>query len=156
MSEGGYTEEQIRDIKRKVLHTTIRRLTVHLHTKFAPDFFIEQTMAQADEFIGRYKDKPDIDIWRNGRLDLYTVRLVNSLIIQFRFDYELSRENLEAVENLKEAEEMLGDKVSDRELFLMFDYEPEELKRLRILAKYTGKLDADEIYHTFAKKYHLE
>ena len=65
-------------------------------------------------------------------------------------------ENLEAVENLKEAEEMLGDKVSDRELFLMFDYEPEELKRLRILAKYTGKLDADEIYHTFAKKYHLE
>ena len=156
MSEGGYTEEQIRDIKRKVLHTTIRRLTVHLHTKFAPDFFIEQTMAQADEFIERYKDKPDIDIWRNGRLDLYTVRLVNSLIIQFRFDYELSRENLEAVENLKEAEEMLGDKVSDRELFLMFDYEPEELKRLRILAKYTGKLDADEIYHTFAKKYHLE
>ena len=156
MSEGGYTEEQIRDIKRKVLHTTIRRLTVHLHTKFAPDFFIEQTMAQANEFIERYKDKPDIDIWRNGRLDLYTVRLVNSLIIQFRFDYELSRENLEAVENLKEAEEMLGDKVSDRELFLMFDYEPEELKRLRILAKYTGKLDADGIYHTFAKKYHLE
>jgi|GEM_PF-3299890 hypothetical protein len=156
MSEGGYTEEQIRDIKRKVLHTTIRRLAVHLHTKFAPDFFVEQTMAQADEFIERYKDKPDIDIWRNGRLDLYTVRLVNSLIIQFRFDYELSRENLEAVENLKEAEEMLGDKVSDRELFLMFDYEPEELKRLRILAKYTGKLDADEIYHTFAKKYHLE
>ena len=64
--------------------------------------------------------------------------------------------NIEAVENLKDAEEMLGDKVSDRELFLMFDYEPEELERLRILAKYTGKLDTEEIITNFNKKYNLE
>lgn len=156
MSEGGYTREQIRDIKRKVLHITLRRLMVHMHTKYAPDFFVEQTMAQADEFIEKYKNQPDIDIWRNARLDYYTVRLINSLVIQFRFDYELSRENLEAVENLKEAEEMLGDNASDHELFLMFDYDKDELKRLRTLAKYVDKTDADEIYNIFIKKYHLE
>lgn len=156
MSEGGYTEEQIRDIKRKVLRVTIRRLMVHMHTKYAPDFFVEQAMAQADRFIERYKDQPDVDIWKNARLDQYTVRLINNLIIQYRFDYELTRENIEAVENLKDAEEMLGDKVSDRELFLMFDYEPEELERLHILAKYTGKLDTEEIITDFNKKYNLE
>ena len=156
MSEGGYTREQIRDIKRTGLHITLRRLMVHMHTKYAPDFFVEQTMAQADEFIEKYKNQPDIDIWRNARLDYYTVRLINSLVIQFRFDYELSRENLEAVENLKEAEEMLGDNVSDHELFLMFDYDKDELKRLRTLAKYVDKTDADEIYNIFIKKYHLE
>ncbi len=156
MSEGGYTREQIRDIKRKVLRVTIRRLTIHLHTKYAPDFFIEQAMAQADRFIERYKDQPDVDIWRNARLDQYTIRLINNLVIQYHYDYELSRENLEAVENLKEAEEMLGDKVSDHELFLMFDYDEDELKRLRTLAKYTSRLNSDEIYNIFAKKYHLE
>ena len=156
MGANGYTKEQIRDIKRKVLRVTIRRLMVHMHTKYAPDFFVEQAIAQADRFIERYKDQPDVDIWKNARLDQYTVRLINNLIIQYRFDYELTRENIEAVENLKEAEEMLGDKVSDRELFLMFDYEPEELERLRILAKYTGKLDTEEIITDFNKKYNLE
>ena len=156
MGANGYTKEQIRDIKRKVLRVTIRRLMVHMHTKYAPDFFVEQTMAQADRFIERYKDQSDMDIWWNARLDQYTVRLVNNLVIQYRFDYELSRENLEAVQNLKEAEEMLGDKVSDYELFLMFDYEPEELERLRILAKYADKYDAEQIFADFCKKYHLE
>ena len=156
MSAGGYTREQILDIKRKVLRITIRRLTMR-PTKYAPDYIVERTMEQADEFIEKYKDQPEIDIWRQARLDYYTIHLINKLIIEYSFDYELSRFNIEAVENLKEAEAMLGDQCSDEELFLMFDYSPEELKRLRILEKY---LDQDyndkDIYQLFAQKYHLE
>ena len=156
MSEGGYTREQIRDIKRKVLRITIRRLTMQVHAQYAPDFFVEQTMAQADKFIEKYRHQPEVDIWRNARLDYYTIHLLNKLIIEHCYEYEISRYNSEAVENLKEAEDMLGDQLSDEELILMFDYTPEELARLRILAKYPDEIDADQAYTEFAQKYHLE
>jgi hypothetical protein len=151
----GYSEEQKREILSKTLRIVISLAKKVGKTGFAPDILIEPTMHQAQEFIEKYQDQPDIDIWRNARLDYYTQHLVRKLIIENLYDYELSEENFEAVDALIEAEEMLGDHDSDEELEELFDYTPEELTRLRIIAKYFDGIDREAVYREFSKKYGL-
>ncbi|MDO4219923.1 MAG: hypothetical protein Q4D22_01700 [Candidatus Saccharibacteria bacterium] len=151
----GYSEEQKREILSKTLRIVISLAKKVGKTGFAPDILIESTMRQAQEFIEKYQDQPDIDIWRNARLDYYTQHLVRKLIIENLYDYELSEENFEAVDALIEAEEMLGDHDSDEELEELFDYTPEELTRLRIIAKYFDGIDREAVYREFSKKYGL-
>lgn len=151
----GYSEEQKREILSKTLRIVISLAKKVGKTGFAPDILIEPTMLQAQEFIEKYQDQPDIDIWRNARLDYYTQHLVRKLIIENLYDYELSEENFEAVDALIEAEEMLGDHDSDEELEELFDYTPEELTRLRIIAKYFDGIDREAVYREFSKKYGL-
>ena len=145
-----YTAEEQRDILSKVIKITLRYAS--RKPGYAPDFFIESALQQAREFIEKYQDRPDIDIWRQGRLDLYTDHLIRKLLIEYSYDYELSEENFEAVNALIEAEEMLGAKASDDELHELFDYTDEELERLRIIAKYLNGVDADLVYQQFLNK----
>lgn len=151
----GYSEEQKREILSKTLRIVISLAKKVGKTGFAPDILIGPTMLQAQEFIEKYQDQPDIDIWRNARLDYYTQHLVRKLIIENLYDYELSEENFEAVDALIEAEEMLGDHDNDEELEELFDYTPEELTRLRIIAKYFDGIDREAVYREFSKKYGL-
>ncbi len=145
--------ESDQEILRKVIRMTI----AYAGKKFAPDVLIEPALERAKELITEYKKKPDMDIWRNGRLDLYIRHLVQNFIFDpgNREDYELSDENFEAVDALIEAEDMLGDKVSDAELMECFDYTAEELARLRIIAKYLNGIDREKAYQEFSKKYGL-
>lgn len=151
----GYSEEQKREILSKTLQMVISLAKRFGKTGFAPDILIEPAIQQAQEFIEKYQDQPDVNIWRNARLDRYTQHLVQKLIIENLYDYELSDENLEAVDALIEAEEMLGTNANDDELEELFDYTPEELARLRILAKYFDGIDKEVVYREFSKKYGL-
>lgn len=128
-----------------------------VNKKFAPDALMEPVIQKAREMYAEYKDKPDRDIWKNGRLDIYIKDIVRRHIADtgFREDYELSEENFEFVDALIEAEEMLGDNASDEELIDMFDYTPEELARLRIIAKYLNGIDREIVYAECAQKYGL-
>ncbi len=150
----GYSEDYKREILQKVLRMVIN-LSTRSKTGFAPDILIEPTIAQAQEFIEKYQNQPDIDIWKNARLDYYTLHMVQKIMIENMFDYELSDENFEAVDALIEAEEMLGDRSTDDELEELFDYTPEELTRLRIIAKYFNGIDKEAVYREFSKKYGL-
>ena len=134
---------------------SLKTLLKRSNRQYAPDFFIEATMRQAQEFIDKYNDQPEIDIWRQGRLDLYTRHLLTKLIIETDEDYVLSDENFEFANALLEAEEMLGEHASDEELINHFDYTPEELARLRIIAQYFGEPDYDACLQRFKKKYKL-
>lgn len=126
-----------------------------VNKKYAPDAFMESVIQTAREMYAEYKDQPDRDIWKNGRLDLRVRDIVRRHIADtgFREDYELSDENFEFVDALIEAEEMLGDNATDEELINMFDYTPEELARLRIIAKYLNGIDREKAYKEFAQKY---
>ena len=151
----GYSESEKRDILEKVLIFSLQTLLKRSPKQYAPDFFIDATMKQAQEFIAKYGDRPEIDIWRQGRLDLYTRHLLMKLMIETDEDYVLSDDNFEAANALLEAEEMLGDKVSDAELTDCFDYTPEELARLRIIIQYFGGADYDSCLQRFKKKFKL-
>ena len=74
-----------------------------------------------------------------------------NIIIQNYEEYTLNEENLEAVNALIEAEEMLGANANDEDLIDLFDYTPEELERLRILAKYIGGIDREAAFREFSK-----
>ncbi len=150
-----YSETDRRDILTNVLIMSLKTLLKRSNKQYAPDFFIEATMKQAQEFIDKYNDQPEIDIWRQGRLDLYTRHLLTKLIIETDEDYVLSDENFEAANALLEAEEMLGEHASDQELAEFFDYTPEELARLRIIAQYFGDADYDNCLQRYKKKYKL-
>ena len=150
-----YSESEKRDILEKVLVLSLQHLLRRRKDRYAPDFFIEATMKQAQEFIEKYNDQSEIDIWRQGRLDLYTRHLLTKLIIETDQDYILSDENFELTNALLEAEEMLGEHASDEELIDLFDYTPEELARLRIIAQYFGEPDYDTCLQRFKKKYKL-
>lgn len=150
-----YSESEKRDILTNVLIMSLKTLLKRSNRQYAPDFFIEATMRQAQEFIDKYNDQPEIDIWRQGRLDLYTRHLLTKLIIETDEDYVLSDENFEFANALLEAEEMLGEHASDEELINHFDYTPEELARLRIIAQYFGEPDYDACLQRFKKKYKL-
>ncbi len=150
-----YSESEKRDILTNVLIMSLKTLLKRSNKQYAPDFFIEATMRQAQEFIDKYNDQPEIDIWRQGRLDLYTRHLLTKLIIETDEDYVLSDENFEFANALLEAEEMLGEHASDEELINHFDYTPEELARLRIIAQYFGEPDYDACLQRFKKKYKL-
>ena len=145
--------ESEKDVIKKAIYIAI----TSVNKKFAPDALIEPVIQKAREMYTEYKDKPELDIWKNGRLDLYVKDIVRRHIADtgFREDYELSDENFEFVDALIEAEEMLGDNASDEELINMFDYTPEELARLRIIAKYLNGIDRDKAYADFAKQYGL-
>ena len=150
-----YSEEDKKDILRKVVRLVVNAAT---RTKpgFAPDIIIEPALTKANELIEKCQNEPDdFDIWRNGRLDLYTSHIARNMIMQNYDEYRLTEENIEAVNALIEAEEMLGDKVSDAELADLFDYTPEELARLRILIKYLNGIDREKAYAEFVKKYEL-
>ena len=150
-----YSESEKRDILTNVLIMSLKTLLKRSNKQYAPDFFIEATMRQAQEFIDKYNNQPEIDIWRQGRLDLYTRHLLTKLIIETDEDYVLSDENFEFANALLEAEEMLGEHASDEELINHFDYTPEELARLRIIAQYFGEPDYDACLQRFKKKYKL-
>ena len=150
----GYSEEDKKDILRKTLRIVIS-FAARSKTGFAPDILVDPAIEQAQSFIEKYQDQPDVDIWRNARLDYYTQHLVQKLFIENLFDYELSDENFEAVDALIEAETMLGENASDEQLAELFDYTPEELARLRILAKYLNGIDKEAAYREFSKKYGL-
>ena len=143
--------------EKEVLQKAIKLALRSVDNKFAPDALIEPVIECARKMYAEYKDKPDLDIWKNGRLDLHIRHIVQRHIADtgFREDYELSDENFEFVDALIEAEEMLGDHASDEELIDMFDYTPEELTRLRIIAKYLNGIDREKAYKEFAKKYGL-
>ena len=143
--------------EKEVVQKAIRIALSAIGKKFAPDAVMDDIVAKAREMYAEYKEKPELDIWKNGRLDLYIKHIVQRYIADtgFREDYELSDENFEFVDALIEAEEMLGDNASDEELIDMFDYTPEELERLRILAKYLNGVDRERAYAEFAKKYGL-
>lgn len=150
----GYSETEKHDILEKVLSFSLKQLLARSPQKYAPDYFIAATMKQAQEFIEKYANQ-DIDIWRQGRLDLYTRHLLTKLIIETDNDYVLSDENFEAANALLEAEEMLGENPSDAELADLFDYTPEELARLRIITQYFNGADYDGCLQRFKKKYGL-
>ena len=141
----------------EIIRKAIQIALSYVQNKFAPDPLIEPVIAKAREMYAEYKDKPDQDIWRNGRLDLYIKHIVQRHIADegFREDYELSDTNFEFVDALIEAEEMLGDKADDDTLIDLFDYTPEELERLRIIAKYFGGIDRQKALAEFVKKYGL-
>ena len=141
--------------EKEVIRKAILIAIASVNKKFAPDALIEPVIRKAREMYAEYKDKPDRDIWKNGRLDIYVKDIVRRHIADtgFREDYELSEENFEFVNALIEAEEMLGDHASDEELCNLFDYTPEELERLRILTKYIDGIDREKAYAEFAKKY---
>ena len=143
--------------EKEVLQKAIKIALRGVGKKYAPDALIEPVIECAREKYAEYKDKPELDIWKNGRLDLHIRHIVQRHIADtgFREDYELSDENFEFVDALIEAEEMLGENASDAELIDMFDYTPEELARLRIIAKYLNGIDYDKAYTEFAKKYGL-
>lgn len=145
-----YSEEEKRDILGKVLKITIAEAT-RMKEGFAPDILIEPVLAKAREIIEKYEDDPDVDIWRNARLDKYTTWTISNIMIQNYEEYTLNEENLEAVNALIEAEEMLGENATDEELEDLFDYTPEELARLRILAKYIGGIDREAAFREFSK-----
>lgn len=149
-----YSEDEQKDILEKVLKITIR-MAMQGKLGFAPDILVEPAIKQARDFIEKYQDQTNFDIWRNGRLDYYTRYLVQKLRIEYMYDYELSEENFEAVNALIEAEEMLGDKAADADLFDYFDYTPEELERLRIIAEYLNGIDFDATYKKFTKKFEI-
>lgn len=149
-----YSEEDQKDILRKVLQIAIRNATLG-KVGFAPDILIDPAIQQAYKMLEKYQDQEDFDIWKNGRLDLYTNQLTRNMIIQNLYDYELSEENFEAVNALIEAEEMLGANANDDNLIDLFDYTPEELERLRILAKYLNGIDRDIVFKEFAQKYDI-
>ncbi len=146
-----YSEDEQKDILQKVLKITIR-MAAQGKPGFAPDILIEPAIEQAHNFIKKYQDLKDFDIWLNGRLDYYTRHLIQRLLIEYMYDYELSEENFEAVNALIEAEEMLGEKATDTDLINLFDYTPEELERLRIITQYLNGIDCDEVYKKYAKK----
>ena len=141
--------------EKEVIQKAIRIALSAIGKKYAPDAFMDDVVAKAREMHAEYKEKPDRDIWKNGRLDIYIKDIVRRNIADpgFREDYELSDENYEFVDALIEAEEMLGDQADDETLIDMFDYTPEELARLRIIAKYFGGVDREKAYKEFAKKY---
>ena len=143
--------------EKEVLQKSVKIAIQTVGKKYAPDAIIEPVIQRAREMYAEYKNKPDLDIWKNGRLDLYIRDIVRRHIADtgFREDYELSDENFEFVDALIEAEEMLGDNATDEELINMFDYTPEELARLRIVAKYLNGIDREKAYAEFAKKYGL-
>lgn len=145
-----YSEEEKKDILGKVLKIAIAEAT-RSKESFAPDILIEPVLAKAREIIERCQDDPDIDIWRNARLDKYTTLTARNIIIQNYEEYTLNEENLEAVNALIEAEEMLGANANDEDLIDLFDYTPEELERLRILAKYIGGIDREATFREFSK-----
>ena len=146
-----YTAEEKRDILVNVIKIALR----YTRTKpgYAPDFFVDAAIQQAKEFIEKYQDQPEIDIWKQARLDYYTQYLARKLLVEYSYDYELSDENFEAVNALIEAEEMLGAKASDDDLYDLFDYAPEELERLRIIAEYLTGIDAERTTDKFIQKY---
>ena len=145
-----YSEEEKKDILGKVLKIAIAEAT-RSKEGFAPDILIEPVLAKAREIIEKYQDDPNIDIWRNARLDKYTTLTARNIIIQNYEEYTLNEENLEAVNALIEAEEMLGANANDEDLIDLFDYTPEELERLRILAKYIGGIDREAAFREFSK-----
>ena len=71
--------ESDQEILRKVIRITI----AYAGKKLAPDVLIEPALERAKELIAEYKKKPDMDIWRNGRLDLYIRHLVHNFILKF-------------------------------------------------------------------------
>ena len=145
-----YSAEEKRDILQKVIKMTLR--ISRNKPGYAPDFFIESALEQAKQLINKNQDHPEIDIWKQARLDYYTQHLVRKLIIEYHYDYELSEDNFEAVNALIEAEEMLGAKATDDDLRELFDYTNEELNRLRIIAKYLNGVDPDSVYKEFSNK----
>ena len=146
-----YSAEEKKDILQKVIKITLR--VTRNKPGYAPDFFIAATVRQALDFIEKYQDQSDIDIWRQARLDYYTKHLIQKLIIEYGYDYELSDENFEAVSALIEAESMLGEKSNDADLCDLFDYTEDELERLRIIAKYLNGIDTDDTFNKLSKKY---
>ncbi len=155
MSKEGYTDEQKRDILLQVMKVALRDATRARGTKYAPDFFVDEAIKQAFKIIEKYEHQPEVDIWKNARLDLYTRHLLTRLFLEYGEEYELNEENLELASNLIEAEAMLGGKGTDEDLYEMFDYTAEELERLRIIAKYFGGIDNDAVIAEFSKKYGL-
>ena len=149
-----YSEAEKNDILYKAIQIAIG-IAARTKTGFAPDILIEPAIKKANEFIEKYQDRPNFDIWKNGRLDLYINNISHNIMIQNYFDYELSEDNFEAVDALIEAENILGGKASDKDLFVLFDYTPEELTRLRIIAKYLNGIDRQATCDEFARKYHI-
>ncbi len=149
-----YSEEEKNDILCKAIKIAS---TSAMRSKngVAPDILIEPVLNVANELIAKYEDDPTIDIWKNARLDRRIKYIIETLMLENYYDYELSEENFEAVNALIEAEEMLGEQTNDADLFDYFDYTPEELERLRILAKYLNGIDRESAYKEFAQKYHL-
>ena len=149
-----YSEAEKNDILRKVIKLTVS-IAARGKIGFAPDILIEPALNKANELIEKYQDDPDVDIWRNARLDKYVNHIARNIMVQKCFDYELSEENLEAVNALIEAEAILGDQATDADLATFFDYTPEELDRLRLLAQYLGGIDRDACCKKFYIQYHL-
>ena len=145
-----YSEEEKKDILSKVLKITIAE-AARMKEGFAPDILIEPVLAKAREIIEKYENDPEVDIWWNARLDKYTTWTIHNIMMENYEEYTLNEENLEAVNALIEAEEMLGENATDEELEDLFDYTPEELARLRILAKYVGGIDREAAFREFSK-----
>lgn len=72
--------EAEREILEKVLIITLREVLVHREQKYNPDFFVKATLCQAKEMIAKYAERPEVDIWKNARLDLFTHHLITKII----------------------------------------------------------------------------
>ena len=150
-----YSEAEKNDILYRAIQMAVNVAT-RTEKGFAPDILIEPVVRKANELIEKYQNQPEIDIWKNARLDLYVNNISRNIMIQNYFDYELSEENFEAVDALIEAESMLGATANDADLFEFFDYTPEELERLRIIAKYLNGIDRQSVCKEFAQKYNID
>lgn len=150
----GYSEAEKNDILYKAIQIAVG-IAARTKTGFAPDILIEPVIRKANELIEKYQDRPDIDIWKNARLDYFVSNISRNIMLQNYFDYELSEENFEAVDALIEAENMLGETANDADLFEFFDYTAEELERLRIIAKYLNGIDRQAACKDFAQQYNI-
>lgn len=149
-----YSEAEKNDILYKAIQIAVG-IAARTKTGFAPDILIEPVVRTANELIEKYQDQPEIDIWKNARLDYYISNISRNIILQNYFDYELSEENFEAVDALIEAENILGETANDDDLYDFFDYTTEELTRLRIIAKYLNGIDRESTCKDFAQQYNI-